>query len=311
MACEALRQFRMSHRASHAVFGGLPWEYWAAGHARRGLLLLGSGIAFGDASHRLVSLFEHNRRVIAPSYPPAGDVDAVVEGLAALLDAEALDQVDVIGHSLGAGIAHAFVRRYPDRVGRLALSGFGLYGFWHGLSVELSVAAAKAMPWRWLKRSYASTFQRLVTAAGPARGIELESFFDELLRRHTKVSLLRQLDLLLDLNRRTRRAWLTQPVSKPGEVLLLLANDDPQFTRREQEALATSYPGAQVVRFVSSGRVLGFTRAQQMERRLELFFGADERLSRLQSRRARAASYLRVIDGALGAGEPPSHGVGS
>jgi pimeloyl-ACP methyl ester carboxylesterase len=70
------------------------------------------------------------RRLIAPDMPGYGAsapiADTTPDGfgawLAGVLDALALPRVDVIGHSLGALLAAALVRRAPERVGTLVLS---------------------------------------------------------------------------------------------------------------------------------------------------------------------------------------------
>ncbi|WP_349536542.1 bifunctional fumarylacetoacetate hydrolase/alpha/beta hydrolase family protein [Rhodococcus rhodochrous] len=53
----------------------------------------------------------------------ANSIENWVDELAALLDAEGLDQVDLVAHSMGTLIATTFAATYPDRVSRLALLG--------------------------------------------------------------------------------------------------------------------------------------------------------------------------------------------
>ncbi len=53
----------------------------------------------------------------------ANSIENWVDELAALLDAEGLDQVDLVAHSMGTLIATTFAATHPDRVSRLALLG--------------------------------------------------------------------------------------------------------------------------------------------------------------------------------------------
>ena len=63
-------------------YDGAHWNYRASGARGPGMLLLGGALC-GDAwSQRLVSLFEHSHRVLAPAYPKharATEVEVLIE----------------------------------------------------------------------------------------------------------------------------------------------------------------------------------------------------------------------------------------
>lgn len=64
--------------------------------------------------------------MLAPDYPPGlRRLDQLDAGLAALLDAAAVDRVSVAGHSYGGLPAQAFLARHPERVTQLLLSSGG------------------------------------------------------------------------------------------------------------------------------------------------------------------------------------------
>jgi pimeloyl-ACP methyl ester carboxylesterase len=266
-----LESFRTTHACRTAPVGDVVFEYWGGGQGPRGLLVLGGAASFGDSSYRLISLFEGSRRVISPSYPLVGTVAELCDGLARLLDRERLDKVDVFGHSLGAGFAHVFARLYPDRVERLALESFGLYGPFHRWAAKEFYQAMRLLPNAALRGYYRHAFDRLAHQAAPARALELYELADDLLARQTRELMLGHLELLVDLFSKHDGYKLHEPYSR-SNVMLLFANDDHGFTRKEQEALTATYPHASVVRFVSTGHLLGATHAQELEHKLELFF---------------------------------------
>jgi len=268
----ALQEFKKSHPEQQVWFDSTPWTYHAGGRGPRGLLVLGGALSFGDSNHRLVSLFEPTRRVLAPSYPPVRSVLQITDGLVQLLDRERLQRVDVFGHSLGAGIAHVFARRHCDRVDRLALSSFGLCSPLHALETRLALGGMKWLPEPALRSWSSGVFRRLGRDAGEKRAAELAELARDVLGRHTRRSMLDQAALMGDLCRHAHAYRLDEPVLMPGKVLLLFASDDTGFTRAEQDALARTYPGAIVSRFVNAGHLIGLTHAQELHRKLEFFF---------------------------------------
>lgn len=88
--------------------------------------------------HAIAPALAARHRVIAPdqrgagasSIPPAGyDKNTMARDLVGLLDALRVERVGLFGYDLGAGVAAAFARLFPDRVSRLAVAEFGLAGF--------------------------------------------------------------------------------------------------------------------------------------------------------------------------------------
>lgn len=53
---------------------------------KQALLLLGDGLAVGEASFRRILELEDQYRLIAPTYPPVGSMDELIDGLVAILD---------------------------------------------------------------------------------------------------------------------------------------------------------------------------------------------------------------------------------
>ncbi len=51
---------------------------------------------------------------------------ALLEGIAAILEAEGVQKVHVVGPSFGGWVAQCFVRRFPEKVATLILSDTGL-----------------------------------------------------------------------------------------------------------------------------------------------------------------------------------------
>jgi len=268
---ETLRTFRATHPYRTLNVGGVPWEYIASGEGSLTMLLLGGGLSVGETSFQNILRFEKCYRVLSPSYPPVGKVRRIADGLAAILDREGVTRTNVFGHSLGAGVAHAFVRLYPDRVDKLVLDGFGLY-------TASSLRAAKfffKLPAAWLKAYYRRRFRTLLAGADEATRAFYQAYVEEpFTRLHTNETLMGQMKLLIDFFDHPDEYDLFRPVERPGQVLLILAEDDRGFKSSEREALKASYPGAMVHSFPSGGHLSGFTHPKEFNHVLDNFLGA-------------------------------------
>jgi len=270
---ERLQTFRDTHPYRTINAAGALWEYIASGEGERAILLLGGGLSVGETSFQNILRMEKCFRVLSPSYPPVGKVRRIVDGLVAILDWEGVARTHLFGHSLGTGIAHAFVRLYPDRVDKLVLDGFGLYS-------SSSLRAAKfffKLPPAWLKVYYRRRFRTLLAGADEATRAFYQAYVEELFTRlHTNETLMGQMKLLLDFFDHPDEYGIFRPVERPGQVLLILAEDDRGFKSTEREALRASYPGAQVHTFASGGHLSGFTHPEEFNHVLDGFLDATK-----------------------------------
>lgn len=271
MPSDSVRFRGSTPEARHLEVAGVRWDYWVTGQGPHGLLVLGGASSFGDTNHRLLTLFERSRRVVSPSYPHVRSAAELVDGLVALLDREGLRTVDVVGHGLGAAVAHLLIRKVPHRVDRLALSGFGLYSRLHLAVLRLAWWCLQWLPGAAVRRVAGRPLRRLAAQAGSRKGDEVSAQVEALLARHTRSSLLAPRALLRELFAHPRAYRLREPVARPGRVHLMFNPHDRRFSVREQHALAATYPGAIVNHFTAGGSLIGVTRADEFERKLEFF----------------------------------------
>ena len=265
---ELLRHFRAAHPYQHLDVNGVRWEYVASGQGRQALMILGGGISVGETSFQTILRLESRFRVISPSYPTVGKMRPVADGLAALITHEGFSQAHVFGHSLGAGVGHAFVRLYPDCVDKLVLDGFGLYTPAH-------VRAARwflKLPYPLLKAYYRRVFRRLLAGADETERNFMRAYVEELFTViHTRQTFMGQFNLLIDIFDRFEEFGIFRPVERPGRVLLMLADDDRGFTPAEREALKATYPRARVHTFTQGGHLSGFTHPEEFNAVLDGF----------------------------------------
>ena len=112
---------------AHAAVNGITLYYETHG-AGRPLILLHGGLGSGEMFGPILPTLAANHQVIAVDLQGHGrtadidrplDVRLMAGDIAALIDHLGLDRPDVMGYSLGGGVAFHTAVRYPELVGRL------------------------------------------------------------------------------------------------------------------------------------------------------------------------------------------------
>src|SRR6516164_7180330 len=124
-----LESYRRAHPYKEIQVEGRQWRYVLAGQGERTLLLFPGGTLVPDTYFMLVEELEQDYRVIVPAYAAVPTMAELVMGAVAILDAEGIKHVDVMGSSFGGYVAQCFVRAHPDCVDRLILAVTGVRHF--------------------------------------------------------------------------------------------------------------------------------------------------------------------------------------
>src|SRR5262249_11063514 len=119
---ERLKEFRSTHEYKHLLVDGAECEYISCGRGEQTLLLLPGGLSVGESAFPLVTAFEKEYRIIAPSYALSLTMTGLCDGIAHILETEGVNRAHVLGGSYGGLVAQYFVRKYPDKARSLILS---------------------------------------------------------------------------------------------------------------------------------------------------------------------------------------------
>lgn len=119
---EGLRSFRQQNEQHHLQSEGTDWSYYKLGDGQIPLLWLVGGIKVADVAWNYYPYLSNTCNIIAPDYPPLHTMEALADGLKAILDAEKIAVVNLLGGSFGGMLAQIFIRRYPERTNKIILS---------------------------------------------------------------------------------------------------------------------------------------------------------------------------------------------
>ncbi len=214
--------------------------------------------------HDVIPLLSPHIRVIAPDFLGHGYSDrrdrfdrslrAQTRMILGLLDALELDQVTIVGHDTGGGVALILGIEHPDRVKRLVLSNVVAYDSW-----PIGDMIALGNP-QWRAKSPAEV--AAFVASGLPDGLHnrdrltaefragiVAPYSDE----EGKISLIRNASAL-DTNHTTMLVDRHRDIRAP--TLVLWGVHDPWQTIRDGESLAREIPGARLVRLENASHWL-------------------------------------------------------
>jgi pimeloyl-ACP methyl ester carboxylesterase len=243
---EQLARFRAAHpfiRHSHA---GHTWHFRSGGEGADVVLLLTGVLGAGDFAFQQVVALERRYRVLIPEYPPVSSLDALVDGIVSLLDAEGASRVHVVAGSFGGMAAQALVRRHPERVRSLVLSHTGAPEG-GSRAQRLATLPLAILPGGLLRALFRKRLRGNFAAADPF----WTRYFDETTARLGRADFLSRVRVALDFSEerygpRDLDGW-------PGRILILDADHDPLFPEARQQAVRDLYPSAEVHTFRGTG----------------------------------------------------------
>jgi pimeloyl-ACP methyl ester carboxylesterase len=114
----------------YAEVNGLNLYYETHGTGRP-LILLHGGLGSGEMFGPILPALAANHQVIAPDLQGHGrtadidrpiDIRLMADDIVALIDHLGLDKPDLVGYSLGGGVAFFTASKYPEKVGKLVMA---------------------------------------------------------------------------------------------------------------------------------------------------------------------------------------------
>ena len=241
-----LSEFRSTYSRAELAHGGYSWRYWRGGAPGDAVLWLTGALGVGEFAFLHALRIGADFRVLVPDYPAVSGLNGMADGLAALLDAERLGAVHVVGGSFGGMVAQHFVRRFPERVRSLVLS--------HTTAPDPSFLRAGLMRAFSLlvpERPYRALFSRRLRGSFLVADPFWVDHFDSTMECLTKDDLVSRVTLAGEFLQSRYRP--TDLEGWPGRVLIISGEDDPLMPPASYTALRRLYPSASTHTFSGMG----------------------------------------------------------
>jgi pimeloyl-ACP methyl ester carboxylesterase len=268
---DRLRAFRAGYPNTSLAVAGAEWKYRIGGAGARTLLLLPGGELTNDMGFDLAAAFVARYRIVYPAYPRVESLDDLADGVSAILAAENIARVSVLGASFGGAVAQCMIRRHPQRIERLILSNTGVPMAHLVRGRQIANAVLSSIPWPMLRGLLSKSIVKLLGAPADELPFWREYARELFETQLTKADVMANLRIQLEYHRRYRFApgdlaqW-------PGKVFVIESDNDI-FNAARRKALRDTYPQAPVYTFHGAGHAPGFSRTGEylevLERYLE------------------------------------------
>ncbi|KAA3665540.1 MAG: alpha/beta hydrolase [Chloroflexi bacterium] len=233
----SLQTFRQTHAPQTLVVNGNTWEYTRFGSGDETILFLHGMTGAYDIWWQVMSRLAGDFQVISVTYPPVDRLAGMGEGITAVLDAEKIETVHVVGSSLGGYTAQYFVANYG---GRVKTAVFANTFPPNDIIAEENKTIGGLLPiipeWAVMGVLKGSAEESLYTAAGNSelvRAYVLEQAYG----RMSKDQFLARYHAVIDP---------FEPPVTNVPVMIIEANNDPLVAEPLREMLKETYPEAVV-----------------------------------------------------------------
>lgn len=243
-------------------------DYLAAGDGEP-LLAFHGALGNAESMEWFINAFARDFRVIVPSLGDRADPALVTRCVAAVLAAEGIRKASVFGISFGGLVAQLFLEQYPEQVRCLILmscpplrdSAAPLYAVAWVLARLLPLSAVKLITRTILTRRLAGARGADAAARRALRAHRRRLHqAGRTVSRETLVARLRLAAMIHGRAARLRRllgSW-------NGDVLLMIADDDPLCGARARRRLRAAFPAARIHTFEAGGHVIPLFHAEAM-----------------------------------------------
>ena len=275
---EILRKFRVfcdAYPYRSISFGGTEWPYISSAGRGTPLLILSGALTHPDMSWQSISHLGEAHRIVVPAYPAVRTMDELCDGIAAVLRHEGVERANVMGGSYGGFVGQVFVRRHPTLTRSLILSHTVAPDPAGIDSTRRMLKGLSLLPTFALRWMLGRMLGKLMPADTSSPDLLLMlAQFHEIMNHHlAKSDFLGIMDRTLDFY---GRAWTAEDLSGwNGNMLLMLADDDPASPERVRSALQSLYPRAELRLFHGTGHATAVSDREGYQSAMDEFLQAQ------------------------------------
>lgn len=271
---ERYRQFNASHLLRSASISSgeeiLQWSWVDCGSGEDIVLLLPGFLGEAETSFLYMQGLESIFRVLSVTYPSSiRTVDALCDGIVALLDHVQVTRVNVLGGSYSGYLAQALVRRHPNRMKSLILTHTGPPTKKYANVASAFLFVFHLLP-AWLSRWLAQLSRHFFFAPTSQSASFWKEHFSDVIKRQSREAMLNRFRLMRDFHRNFEfhagdlSAW-------HGFLLIMEMARDGFSSDEDRAVMRRLYPNAQVHTFPDAAHMDSVDRPEEQIRVIKDF----------------------------------------
>ena len=269
---ERFQAFRLRYPYQTIVSKGLPWRVIDTREGKAPLFVPASGTGVAEVSWQTLEHLAQTYRVISLDCPPVSSLQELFAGAVACLDHLGIDQFDALGGSGGTVFLQPFVRCYPQRVRKLALTTPVPPDPARGAQLRNMLRVFRFVPTFLIRALLMRSFERLggkeTTQTELAQVMALTK--EIVLYRLRRENFITLFSLVADMT----ESFSYSPVDLqdwPGRILLVFGGEDPSTPQAVRAQMLALYPQAQVKVFEGAGHGVALSHQEEYFAALDEF----------------------------------------
>lgn len=246
----ALQQFRETNPGNTLELDGRSWRYVSLGRAdgtRQTILFLHGMTGAYDIWWRQLTALQNRYHVIALTYPPAGSLREMEQGVLKVLEVEQVKEFHVVGSSLGGYFTQFLVARHADRIGRAVFANtFPPNDIIARKNSTIGALLPYLPTWLIMRVFSGSIVEKVYPAAGHSELVRAYGL-EQTHGRMSKEQIVGRFHCVIESFAAPDTGALGVP------VMIIEADNDPLVEETLREQLKTTYPRATVRNLSGSG----------------------------------------------------------
>jgi maspardin len=264
--CESLQRFRQEQPSRQLVVNGLAWEYVVLGKTGPAVLLLHGLAGSYDIWWQQMLALQDRYRLVSVTYAPADSLAGMAEGLLAILAAEQIERVNVVGSSLGGYLAQYLVATHPEQIDRAVFANTFPPNEIIARTYWLPVALLPYVP-EWLAMAVMrASYRRRIYPSSDQSELVLAFLCEKSYGGMGKADIIGRYRAVTESFTPANTAVLQIP------VLIIEVDNDPLVSPRLRQQLRDTYPEAAVYTLSSAGHFPYLNRPEVYTTILDEFF---------------------------------------
>jgi maspardin len=257
--------FKNQFTPHRLVVDGVTWEYIAAGPDREAILFLHGMTGAYDIWWQQILALRQEYKFISVTYPALDSLEELSQGIIAILEAERISTVSIVGTSLGGYLAQYLVARYPERITRVI---FGNTFPPNDIIRQNNSTLGSLLPflpeWSILRTLQRSIEERVYPASG--NDAFTRAYLIELVSsRVSKAQLVSRYQTVIEPFNPS------DPLALGIPVMIIESDNDPLVEESLRLLLKQTYPFSQVNTFSGAGHFPYLNRAEEFNNLLLRF----------------------------------------